>query len=151
MRAAKRKCRNGVYTVEIKMLFPSTIKCRVTLYHDNSQSMTENVSELAEALKQRDTHDIAMWLADVFSEGTEPEQKKAMEILKKLTEYKPLAKVEDNDINGMEEQNYNMVDNVRPAARTSLKAHLAEKKELVSGQGKDQVSQENIKNSQREM
>lgn len=30
MRSAKRKCRNGVYTVEIKMLFPSTTKCRVT-------------------------------------------------------------------------------------------------------------------------
>ena len=43
------------------------------LYHDNSQSMTENVSELAEALKQRDTHDIALWLADVYTEGKEPE------------------------------------------------------------------------------
>ena len=124
-----------------------------------------NVSEIAEALNQRDTHDIALWLVDVFSEGTEPEKEKAMEILKKLTEYKPLAKVEE-----MEEQNYNMVDNVlnngagekaqkeenkkeqeRPAARTSLKARLAEKKALVFGQGKDHEAQENIKNNQREM
>lgn len=135
------------------------------LYRDNSQSMTVNVSEIAEALNQRDTHDIALWLVDVFSEGTEPEKEKAMEILKKLTEYKPLAKVEE-----MEEQNYNMVDNVlnngagekaqkeenkkeqeRPAARTSLKARLAEKKALVFGQGKDHEAQENIKNNQREM
>ena len=136
------------------------------LYHDSSQSMTENVSELAEALKQGDTRDIAMWLADVVTEGTEPEEtKRAMELLEKLTEYKPLAKIEE-----MEEQNYNMVDNVlnngagekaqkeenrkeqeRPAARTSLKARLAEKKALVSGQGKDHEAQENIKNSQREM
>ena len=136
------------------------------LYHDNSQSMTENVSELAEALKQRDTRDIAMWLADVVTEGTKPEEtKRAMELLEKLTEYKPLAKIEE-----MEEQNYNMVDNVlnngagekaqkeenkkeqeRPAVRTSLKARLAEKKALVSGQGKDHEAQENIKNSQREM
>ena len=136
------------------------------LYHDSSQNMTENVSELAEALKQGDTRDIAMWLADVVTEGTEPEEtKRAMELLEKLTEYKPLAKIEE-----MEEQNYNMVDNVlnngagekaqkeenkkeqeRPAARTSLKARLAEKKALVSGQGKDHEAQENIKNSQREM
>ena len=136
------------------------------LYHDNSQSMAENVSELAEALKQGDTRDIAMWLADVVTEGTEPEEtKRAMELLEKLAEYKPLAKIEE-----MEEQNYNMVDNVlnngagekaqkeenkkeqeRPAARTSLKARLAEKKALVSGQGKDHEAQENIKNSQREM
>lgn len=30
VRSAKRGCRNGVYTVENKMLFSSTIKCRVT-------------------------------------------------------------------------------------------------------------------------
>ena len=135
------------------------------LYRDNSQSMTVNVSKIAEALNQRDTHDIVLWLVDVFSEGTEPEKEKAMEILKKLTAYKPLAKVEE-----MEEQNYNMVDDVlnngagekaqkeenkreqeRPAARTSLKARLAEKKALVSGQGKDHDAQENAKNNQREM
>ena len=135
------------------------------LYRDNSQGMTVNVSEIAEALNQRDTHDLGLWLVDVFSEGTETEQKRAMEILKKLTEYKPLAKVEE-----MEEQNYNMVDDVlnngagekaqkeenkreqeRPAARTSLKARLAEKKALVSGQGKDRDAQENAKNNQREM
>lgn len=136
------------------------------LYHDNSQGMTENVSELAEALKQGDTRDIAMWLADVVTEGTEPgETKRAMGLLEKLTEYKPLAKIEE-----MEEQNYNMVDNVlnngsgekaqkeenkkeqeRPAAKASLKARLAEKKALVSGQGKDHETQENNKNNQREM
>ena len=30
-RSAKRRCRNGVNAVEYKMLFPSTIKCRVTI------------------------------------------------------------------------------------------------------------------------
>ena len=148
------------------------------LYHDSNQNMTENVSEIAEALKQRDTHDIAMWLADVVTEGTEPEEeKRAKELLEKLAEYKPLAKIEENAINGMEEQNYNMVDNVqgtgyssfnngtgvkvqkkenkkeqeRPAARISLKARLAEKKVLVSDQGKDRKAQGNNKNNQREM
>ena len=134
------------------------------LYHDSSQSMTENVSEIAEALKQRDTHDIALWLADIAADGTVPEERKrAMELLEKLAEYKPLAKIEE-----MEEQNYNMVDNVlnngagekaqkeenkktqdRPAAKPSLKARLAEKKAQVAGQGREQ--EENIKNKQREM
>ena len=134
------------------------------LYHDNNQSMTENVSEIAEALNQRDTLDIAVWFAEVFAESTEPEEKqRVMEIAKKLAEYKPLAKIEE-----MEEQNYNMVDNVlnngagekvqkeenkkaqdRPAAKPSLKARLAEKKAQVAGQGREQ--EENIKNKQREM
>ena len=134
------------------------------LYHDNSQNMTENVSELADALKQRDTHDIALWLAEIAADGTEPEERKrAMELLEKLAEYKPLAKIEE-----MEEQNYNMVDNVlnngagekaqkeenrkaqdKSAAKPSLKARLAEKKAQVAGQGREQ--EENIKNKQREM
>ncbi|GFI46998.1 hypothetical protein IMSAGC019_02318 [Lachnospiraceae bacterium] len=136
------------------------------LYRDNTQNMTENVSEIAEALKQRDTHDMALWIAEIAADGMEPEERKrALELLRKLAEYKPLAKIEE-----IEEQNYNMVDNVlnngvgekaqkeenkkeqeRPAARTSLKARLAEKKALVSGQGKDHEAQENNKNNQREM
>ncbi len=135
------------------------------LYHDNNQSMTENVSEIAEALKQRDTRDMALWFADIAADGTEREERKqAMEFLGKLAEYKPLAKIEE-----MEEQNYNMVDNVLnngagekaqkeenkkaqdrpPAAKPSLKARLAEKKAQVAGQGREQ--EENNKNKQREM
>ena len=134
------------------------------LYHDNAQNMTENISEIAETLKQKDTHDMAVWLADIASDGTEPEEsRRAAELLEKLAEYKPLAKVEE-----MEEQNYNMVDNVpnngagekaqkeenkqaqdKPAAKTSLKARLAEKKAQVAGSGREQ--EENIKNKQREM
>ena len=134
------------------------------VYHDNSQSMTENVSELADALKQGDTQDIALWLVDIAADGTEPkESRRAKELLEKLAEYKPLAKIEE-----MEEQNYNMVDNVlnngagekaqkeenrkaqdKPTAKPSLKARLAEKKAQVAGQGREQ--EENIKNKQREM
>ncbi len=136
------------------------------LYRDSSRNMTENVSELAEAIEQRDTHNMMLWLADVITDGTEPEEtKRATELLEKITEYKPLAKIEE-----LEEANYNMVDNVlnngagekaqreenkkeqeSPAVKPSLKARLAEKKELVSGQGKDHESQEKLKNSQREM
>ena len=39
----------------------------------------------------------------------------------------------------------------KTTAKQSLKARLAEKKALVSGQGKDHEAQENIKNNQREM
>ena len=111
-----------------------------------------------------DTQDIALWLADIAADGTEPEEsRRAKELLEKLTEYKPLAKIEE-----MEEQNYNMVDNVlnngagekaqkeenrkaqdKPAEKPSLKARLAEKKAQVAGQGREQ--EENIKNKQREM
>ena len=64
------------------------------IYHDNSQSMTENVSELADALKQGDTQDIALWLADIAADGTEPEEsRRAKELLEKLAEYKPLQKL----------------------------------------------------------
>ena len=135
-------------------------------YHDNVQNMTENIAEISEMIGQGDTEHITKWLDEVIYEGAVPEdEEQAKELLVKLAEYKPLAKIEE-----MEEQNYNMVDNVlnngagekkqkeenkkeqeRPAARTSLKARLAEKKALVSGQGKDREAQENIKNNQREM
>ncbi len=131
------------------------------LYRGNVPNMTEGVSEITEALNQRDTRDIAAWLADIAADGNVPEEsKRAVELLEKLAEYKPLAKVEE-----MEEQNYNMVDNVlnngagekaqkeenkrmqEQPARPSLKARLAEKKAQVAGQGHE----ENIKNKQREM
>ncbi|MDE7478512.1 MAG: hypothetical protein K2M91_11280 [Lachnospiraceae bacterium] len=90
-----------------------TIDYYADLYHNNIQNMTENVSELVEAIEQGGVSHITTWLADVITEGTEPEEtKRAIELLEKLAEYKPLAKIEDNAINGMEVQNYNMVDNV---------------------------------------
>ena len=70
----------------------------------------------------------------------------------------------------MEEQNYNMVDNMPGTgyssfnngagekaqkegseAKISLKTRLAEKKEFVSGQGKDHEAQETMKKNQREV
>ena len=126
-------------------------------------AMNDN-DRLSTAAYLESTRDMAMWFADIASDGTAPEERKrAMEFLGKLVEYKPLAKIEE-----MEEQNYNMVDNVlnngagekaqkeenkkaqdRPAAKPSLKARLAEKKAQVAGQGREQ--EENIKNKQREM
>ena len=136
------------------------------LYHDSTRNMTENVSELAESIKQGDTGHLTTWLADIISEGAVPEEiKRATELLEKLTEYKPLAKIEE-----AEEENYNMIDNVlnngvgekaqreenkrmeeKPTVRISLKSRLAEKKSQVEGQSKEHDVQENEKKSQREM
>lgn len=136
------------------------------LYHDSTRNMTENVSELAESIKQGDTGHLTTWLADIISEGAVPEEiKRATELLEKLTEYKPLAKIDE-----AEEQNYNMIDNVlnngvgekaqreenkrmeeKPTVRISLKSRLAEKKSQVEGQSKEHDVQENEKKSQREM
>ena len=136
------------------------------LYHDSTRNMTENVSELAESIKQGDTGHLTTWLADIISEGAVPEEiKRATELLEKLTEYKPLAKIEE-----AEEQNYNMIDNVlnngvgekaqreenkrmeeKPTVRISLKSRLAEKKSQVEEQSKEHDVQENEKKSQREM
>lgn len=136
------------------------------LYHDSTRNMTENVSELAESIKQGDTGHLTTWLADIISEGAVPEEiKRATELLEKLTEYKPLAKIEE-----AEEQNYNMIDNVlnngvgekaqreknkrmeeKPPARVSLKVRLTEKKAQVEGKSKEHDVQENEKKSHREM
>ena len=88
------------------------------------------------------------------------------ELLAKLAEYKPLAKIEE-----IEEQNYNMIDDrlnngvekfnreeekkeqqEKPQARSSLKERLAAKqKEATQGNNKDTKEQEKSKNSHREM
>ena len=129
------------------------------LYHDSTRNMTENVSELHELIRQGDTEHLSTWLNEVISEETVPnEVERARELLEKLAEYKPLAKIEE-----MEEQNYNMIDNVlnngaekaqreankkdqeQPAVKVSLKARLAEKKAQVTGHGREHKVQENIK------
>ena len=133
--------------------------------HDSGfDSMDDSIPLVYDILKNGYTEDLEKWLNEVISEEATPEdEEQAKELLAKLAEYKPLAKIEE-----MEEQNYNMVDNVlnngagekaqkeenrkaqdKPAAKPSLKARLAEKKAQVAGQGREQ--EENIKNKQREM
>ena len=135
------------------------------LYHDSTRNMTENVSELQEMIQQGDTEHLSTWLNDVITDGAVPEETlQAKELLEKLAEYKPLAQIEE-----VEEQNYNMIDNVlnngaekvqREANkkeqeqndfRTSLKDRLAEKKAQVTGHSVEYEAQENTKKNQREM
>ncbi|MGN0485303.1 MAG: YodL domain-containing protein, partial [Lachnospiraceae bacterium] len=134
-------------------------------YRNNNPNMTESVSEISEMIVQGNTEPIIDWLSEVISEGALPDEMQRVNVLlEKLAEYKPLAKIEE-----MEEQNYNMIDNVlnngaekvqreankkeqeQPAGKVSLKARLAEKKAQVSRKGQDCDTQGSIKKSQREM
>ena len=134
-------------------------------YRNNNPNMTESVSEISEMIVQGNTEPITDWLNEVISEGALPdEMQRAKVLLEKLAEYKPLAKIEE-----MEEQNYNMIDNVlnngaekaqreankknqeQSAVKVSLKARLAEKKAQVEGSGQEHEVQENTKKNQREI
>lgn len=134
-------------------------------YRNSNPNMTESVSEISEMIVQGNTEPITDWLNEVISEGALPdEMQRAKVLLEKLAEYKPLAKIEE-----MEEQNYNMIDNVlnngaekaqreankkeqeQPAVKVSLKARLAEKKEQLAGSGQEHEVQENTKKNQREI
>ena len=151
-----------------------TIKCHVQAkideydiysYRNNNPNMTESVSEISEMIVQGNTEPITDWLNEVISEGALPdEMQRAKVLLEKLAEYKPLVKIEE-----MEEQNYNMIDNVlnngaekaqreankknqeQSAVKVSLKARLAEKKAQVEGCGQEHEVQENTKKNQREI
>ena len=108
-----------------------------------------------------------MYVLTSIDEGIdEDSERQVKELLVKLAEYKPLAKIEE-----LEEQNYNMIDNVlnngvekfnreeekkeqqeKPQVRFSLKERLATKqKEAAQGNNKDMKEQEKSKNSHREM
>lgn len=134
-------------------------------YRNNNPNMTESVSEISEMIVQGNTEPITDWLNEVISEGALPdEMQRAKVLLEKLAEYKPLAKIEE-----MEEQNYNMIDNVlnngaekaqreankknqeQSAVKVSLKARLAEKKAQVEGCGQEHEVHENTKKNQREI
>ena len=83
-------------------------------------------------------------VTDIFGQGVEIDDseavqtvRRAKELLDKLAEYKPLAKIEE-----LEEANYNMIDNVlnnekskkeeeRSPGRISIKEKLAEKKAMI--------------------
>ena len=90
-------------------------------------------------------------MTDIFGKGTELDDsegvqtaRKAKELLDKLAEYKPLAKVEE-----LEECNYNMIDNVlnnekpkeekeKQTGRISIKEKLAEKKAVTRQRDKSE-------------
>ncbi|HBF9366810.1 TPA: DUF4316 domain-containing protein [Clostridioides difficile] len=90
-------------------------------------------------------------MTDIVGKGTELDDsegiqtaRKAKELLDKLAEYKPLAKIEE-----LEECNYNMIDNVlnnekpkeekeKQSGRISIKEKLAEKKAVIEQRDKSE-------------
>ena len=140
------------------------------------QTITEdirsgNVGYLNDFLNAVISEGVREGITDIFGQGTEIEDseaiqevRKARELLDKLAEYKPLAKVEE-----LEELNYNMIDDrlnngaekvqreaikkeqEQPAVKTSLKARLAEKKAQIAGQEIVHDTQEKAKKNQREV
>ena len=104
-------------------------------------------------------------MTDILGKGTELDDsesvqtaRKAKELLDRLAEYKPLAKVEE-----LEECNYNMIDNVlnnekpkeeKQTGRVSIKEELAEKKAVIEQRdrsGKELPEKETEKKTEREI
>ena len=108
-----------------------------------------NVGYLNDFLNAIIAEEVREGITDIFGQGTEISDseavqtaRKAKELLDKLAEYKPLAKIEE-----LEEQNYNMIDNVlnngaekkedeKAKTRVSVKEKLAEKKAVIEKRDK---------------
>ena len=97
-------------------------------YNDMVDDREENIRQIAESIESGDTGHITVFLQGIIDEcqdepDTSEDVWKAKELIDKLAEYKPLAKVEER-----EEQNYNMIDNVL----NNLPQDPEEKKEPAS-------------------
>ncbi len=147
---------------------------------DDRQAQIESIAEdirngnteyLSDFLNAAISNEIKEGISDIFGQGTDiadsesvQNARRAKELLDKLAEYKPLAKIEEQ-----EEQNFNMVDNVLNngagekalkeegrreqdgSAKPSLKARLAKKQLQVSDKGQQHEEQKNTKKNHREM
>lgn len=130
-------------------------------YKDTVEDRDAQVANITEDIKNGNTgylndflnaiiaESVKEGITDIFGQGTEIDNseavqtaRKAKELLDKLSEYKPLAKVEE-----LEESNYNMIDNVlnnekskkeeeRSTGRISIKEKLAEKKAMIEHRDK---------------
>lgn len=135
-------------------------------YADTVSDREAQVLMIADDIKNGNIEPLQDFLQTVIEEGTdEDSERQAKELLAKLAEYKPLAKIEE-----LEEQNYNMIDDrlnngvekfnreeekkeqrEKPQARSSLKERLAAKQKEVAQGKKDSKEQEKSKNTHREM
>ena len=136
-------------------------------YRDSVPDREAQVQMIANDIKSGNVKPLQIFLQTSIDEGIdEDSERQAKELIAKLAEYKPLAKIEE-----LEEQNYNMIDDrlnngvekfnreeekkeqrEKPQARSSLKERLAAKqKEVAQGNNKDTKELEKSKNSHREM
>ena len=136
-------------------------------YRDSVSDRESQIQMIADDIRTGNVKPLSIFLQASIDEGIEEDsERQAKELLVKLAEYKPLAKIEE-----LEEQNYNMIDDrlnngvekfnreeekkeqqEKPQARSSLKERLAAKqKEVAQGNNKDTKELEKSKNSHREM
>ena len=136
-------------------------------YRDSVSDRESQIQMIADDIRTGNVKPLSIFLQASIDEGIdEDSERRAKELLVKLAEYKPLAKIEE-----LEEQNYNMIDDrlnngvekfnreeekkeqqEKQQARSSLKERLAAKqKEVAQGNNKDTKELEKSKNSHREM
>ena len=136
-------------------------------YRDSVPDREAQIQMIANDIRSGNVKPLQIFLQTSIDEGIdEDSERQAKELIAKLAEYKPLAKIEE-----LEEQNYNMIDDrlnngvekfnregekkeqrEKPQARSSLKERLAVKqKEATQGNNKDTKELEKSKNSYREM
>ena len=135
-------------------------------YRDSVPDREAQVQMIANDIRSGNVKPLQIFLQTSIDEGIDADsERQAKELLAKLAEYKPLAKIEE-----LEEQNYNMIDErlnngvekfnreeekkeqaEKPQARSSLKERLAAKQTEVAQGKKDSKEQEKSKNTHREM
>ena len=136
-------------------------------YRDSVSDRESQIQMIADDIRTGNVKPLSIFLQASIDEGIdEDSERQAKELLVKLAEYRPLAKIEE-----LEEQNYNMIDErlnngvekfnreeekkeqqEKPEARSSLKERLAAKqKEATQGNTKDTKDQEKSKNTHREI
>ena len=135
-------------------------------YRDSVSDRESQIQMIADDIRTGNVKPLSIFLQASIDEGIdEDSERQAKELLVKLAEYKPLAKIEE-----LEEQNYNMIDErlnngvekfnreeekkeqaEKPQVRTSLKERLAAKQKEVAQGKKDSKEQEKSKNTHREM
>ena len=135
-------------------------------YRDSVPDREAQVQMIANDIRSGNVKPLQIFLQTSIDEGIDADsERQAKELLAKLAEYKPLAKIEE-----LEEQNYNMIDDrlnngvekfnreeekkeqaEKPQARSSLKERLVAKQKEVAQGKKDSKEQEKSKNTHREM
>ena len=135
-------------------------------YRDLVPDREAQVQMIANDIRSGNVKPLQIFLQTSIDGGIdEDSERQAKELIAKLAEYKPLAKIEE-----LEEQNYNMIDDrlnngvekfnreeekkeqqEKPQARSSLKERLAAKqKEVAQGKNKDAKEQNKTKKTNRE-
>ena len=135
-------------------------------YRDLVPDREAQVQMIANDIRSGNVKPLQIFLQTSIDGGIdEDSERQAKELIAKLAEYKPLAKIEE-----LEEQNYNMIDDrlnngvekfnreeekkeqqEKPQARSSLKERLvAKQKEVAQGKNKDAKEQDKTKKTHRE-